>query len=240
MLNVLVIEDNPHLLKNIVNAISSQISDVKLYCISFDGESILELLKESYIDIIILDLKLSGISGVDIINYIDNEKLYRYKNSIIVFSGEINMINTIIYSPYLYSYILKGEGYNKLIDSVNLLVTEKENDYNIDRLRYKIDNELKFLNYNFSYDGTKYLREAIIEVYKIKDKFDGNLEKNIYSIIAKKHNKKINTIYCNIKQATNIMITECREEILTKYFNYSYFVKPKIKEIIITIINKIK
>ena len=53
MLNVLIIEDNPHQLKNVANIISSQIPEIKLYNISFDGESILKLLKEPYIDIII-------------------------------------------------------------------------------------------------------------------------------------------------------------------------------------------
>ena len=239
MLNVLVIEDNPYLLKSIVNYISIQIPDVKLYSISFDGESILELLKESYVDIIILDLKLSGISGIDIINYINNNKLYKYKKSIIVFSGEVDMINTIIHSPYLYSYILKSEGYEKLIYNIKLLVKEKKNNYNTDKLIYKIDNELKALNYNFSYNGTKYLRETIIEIYKRKDNFDGNLSKNIYPIIAKKYHKKTNTIHCNIKQATNAMILDCDEDTLNKFLHNNFFIKPKVNEIIMIILNNI-
>lgn len=239
MLNVLVIEDDPQQLKNIVNIISSQISEVKLYSISFDDESILELLKEAYIDIIILDLNLSGISGIDIVNYIDNEKLYKYKNSIIVFSGEIKMLNVIIHSKYLYSYSLKGEGYGKLINNVKLLVKEKENNDIINKLGYKIDRELKKLNFNFSHIGTKYLREIIIEVYKVKDIFEGNLEKSIYPIIANRYNKKVNTIYCDIKQAVKSMILNNSEKNLIEYFNYSYFLKPKTNEIIFTILNKI-
>lgn len=239
MLNVLVIEDDPYQLINVANIISSQISEVKLYNISFDGESILKSLNESHIDIIILDLKLSGISGIDIIRYIEQEKLYKYKNSIIVFSGEASMINEIIHSPYLFAYTLKGSGYEELIKNLELLVAEKTDSNNINNLKFKIDNELKYLNYNFSHVGTKYLEETIIEVYNVKDIFDGNFEGNIYPIIAKRYNKRANTIYCNIKQATNAMIVNCDEKILIKYFNYNYFVKPKVNEVIFTILHKI-
>lgn len=174
MLNVLIIEDNPYQLRNVANIISSQFPEIKLYNISFDGESILNLLKEPYIDIIILDLKLSGISGIDIVNYMEQEKLYKYKNSVIVFSGELDMINEIKHSQYLFAYSLKGTGYESLIKNLKLLVTEKIHNINMDNLKFKIDHELQYLNYNFSYAGTKYLRETIIEVYKNKDNFDGN------------------------------------------------------------------
>lgn len=136
MLNVLVIEDDPYQLINVANIISSQISEVKLYNISFDGESILKSLNESHIDIIILDLKLSGISGIDIIRYIEQEKLYKYKNSIIVFSGEASMINEIIHSSYLFAYTLKGSGYEELIKNLELLVAEKTDSNNINNLKF--------------------------------------------------------------------------------------------------------
>lgn len=90
-----------------------------------------------------------------------------------------------------------------------------------------------------SYNGTKYLSEVILEVYKRKDLYIDNLNKCIYPIIAEKHNKSINTICGNIKQATNSMLLDCKEEIIMEYFNYTIFVKPKLKEIIFTIVNKL-
>ena len=35
------------------------------------------------------------------------------------------------------------------------------------------------------------------------------------------------------------MILDCKEEKIIEYFSYSYFVIPKVKEIILTILNKI-
>lgn len=58
--------------------------------------------------------------------------------------------------------------------------------------------------------------------------------------IAKKYNKKVDTIYGNIKQATNYMLSECNENIIISYLGYSYYVKPKVQEIIFAILNKLE
>ncbi len=173
---------------------------------------------------------------MDIINFIEKESLYKYKNSIIVFSGEITLINKIMSSPYLYSYVIKGGGFDSLIENLNSLIQSKE-DFN--KLNYMIDVELRKLNFNFSHIGTRYLREVIVEVYKVKNYFDGNFKKNIYPIIAKRYNKKVNTIYCDIKQSIKSMILNNSETDLISYFHYSYPFKPKVNEIIFTILNKL-
>ena len=236
MLNLLIIEDDVKQLRNITNIIAKNFSEIRICGISFDGEQALSLIEELNVDIILLDLKLSFLSGVDIINYIEKQNMYQYKNSIIVLSGEMNLIMKIKKSEYLFSYVIKGNGFDLLLKELDLLISLK-NDSEI--INNKVDIELKKLNYNFSYNGTKYLRDTIIEIYKIKDKFEGNLTKNIYPKIAKKYNKRINTIYCDIKQATNSMILECDEKILNKYLRKSYFSKPKIMDIIYAILNKL-
>ena len=112
----------------------------------------------------------------------------------------------------------------------------KNNSHNV---RLKIRNELTYLNYNYSYNGTHYIEDVIFELYKIKNNFKGNLKKEIYPILSKKYNKSIDTIYGDIKVATKYMILDCKEEIILKYFNYSFFIVPKVKEIILTVLNKL-
>lgn len=96
-----------------------------------------------------------------------------------------------------------------------------------------------YLNYNSSYIGTKYLEELIFEFYKIKDEYEGSFKNVLYPILSKKYKKSIDTVYGNIKQATNTMILNCEEKRLLEYFHYDSFYKPKIKEIVFTITNKI-
>lgn len=64
---------------------------------------------------------------------------------------------------------------------------------------------------------------------------DDILVKKIYQSIAKKYNKKVNTIYGNIKHSINVMYYECEEKVLK-----DYIMKPKPREVLYTITRKIK
>lgn len=178
MLNILIIEDDPNQVKNLITILSRNFSTIRVFSISFDGKSALEIIQNNEIDIILLDLKLSKMCGIDIVNFIECKNLYRYKNSIIIFTGEVSLLRQILHSQYLFSYCLKGNGYNALLKSFRNLIKEKMENKCHTLLSVKIDHELNFLNFNFSHCGTKYLKETIMEVYKIRDDFSGNLEKN--------------------------------------------------------------
>lgn len=240
MYNVLIIEDDPYYSQQLLNNISKNISDIKVFNISFSAEDSLEILKNKLVDIILLDLKLPNMSGIDIIHYLEKNNFYKYKNSIIIISGEVSYLHPLCSSSYVFSYHNKLEGYDNIIISLKQLISEKMEQHQNNTIKEKISKELRELNYNPSYNGTKYLAETIFEIFKVKDDFDGKIEKNIYSILSKRYHKTTNTIYNNIKQATNIMLLDCPEKKIISYFNYAYFIKPKIKEIIFTIINKIE
>lgn len=192
MQKVLIIEDNILQSKQIINYISKNNEDIKLYSISYTCKEALDIIKTEKADIILLDLNLPDSPGTQIIEFLQANNIKKYVGSIIVITGERQMFLTIKDSPY-----------------------------------------------NFSYNGTRYLSETIFEIYKKEDFLIDNLKKDIYPIIAKRHNKSVNTICGNIKQATKCMCLDCDEKILNDYFCYSYFVKPKLKEIIFTILNKI-
>ena len=95
------------------------------------------------------------------------------------------------------------------------------------------------VRYNYSYKGTIYLEETILELYKVKYDFDSSLSQSIYPILAHRHKKSISTIYGNIKQSTKLMLADCDSSKLMNYFHYNKFMKPRIKEIIFTILNKL-
>ena len=236
MLKLLIVEDNVEESKQIINYISQNNDNIKLYCMAYNYEEAINAIKNKSVDIILLDLNLPDISGIEILNYIENNKIEKYINSILVISGRYDLISSIPQNQYVFSYITKPYSLeiiqNKLVSMINY-----KNDENIiDR----INNELKILHYNFSYNGTRYLSETIYEIYCKKNGNADNLKKNVYPIIAAKHQKSIETICGNIKQATNEMYFDCEENILKKYFNYSYCIKPKVKEVIFTVLNNIK
>lgn len=239
MVNVLIIEDNFYYSKNLINMISDTNSKTRVYKISTDGKEAIEILKnrENAIDIILLDLKLPYYNGIEILNYIEENNLTRYKNSIIVISSEIELIVQIRNNPYLYSYVNKISGYESTLKEINKLIEIKEQEKS--SIEYRVCEELKKLHYNFSYVGTKYLEETILLMYN-KNKWENTkLEKEVYPILSKKYKKTVNNIKTNIINATNLMCYDCEYSVLNDYFKILDNEKPTPKTVILTIMNKI-
>lgn len=235
MFKLLVVEDNIKQSKQIINYISQNDEDTKLYCIAYNYQEAIDIIKNKDIDIILLDLNLSDTSGIKIIKYIEKNKINKYYNSILVLSERDDLITLAKKSPYVFSYITKPCSLNNILEDLKSIIKLKKSK----DILQKINNELKKLHYNFSYNGTRYLAETIYEIYNRNNENSDNLKKYIYPIIAHRHKKTINTICGNIKQATNSMYFDCDEETLKKYFNYSYCTKPKVKEVIFTVLNNI-
>ena len=239
MINILIVEDNIIECKQIVNYISQNSRKIKLYSMVFNGKEAIEIIKNKNIDIILLDLKLPDITGVELIKKIEEISIKKYQQSIIIVSGEMKMMSKVIKSPLVYKSFNKPVNLKEVFLCINQLISEKELYNNKLIIKKKINHELEKLHFNFSYIGTKYLNECIYELYNSNNTDYENLSKNIYPIIGKRYNKSANTIYCDIKQSVKAMYYDCEEKTINEYFKYSYFMKPKLKEIIFTILKNI-
>ncbi|MCI8470459.1 MAG: response regulator [Clostridia bacterium] len=240
MVNVLVIEDNFYYSKSLINILADTNPKMRLCKISTNGKEAIEILKnqENAIDIILLDLKLPHYNGIEILNYIKSNNLIKYKNSIIVISGEVELLTQIRNNPYLYSYINKMSGLDNALNEINKLIEIKEEEKS--SIEYRVVEELRKLHYNFLYIGTKYLEESILLMYN-KDNWENiKLEKDIYPILSKKHKKTVNNIKTNIINATDLMYYDCESKILNEYFKICENEKPTPKIVISTVIDKLK
>lgn len=236
MQKILVIEDNIFQSKQIINYISQNNENLKIYCIAYTYNEAINIIKKESVDIIILDLKLPDINGVEIIKYIEKNKLNRYIKSILVISGDSYLCSLIYDSPYVFSVIKKPYSLSTIQENLSMITKSIEEE----NIKNKIYEELKFLHYNMSYNGTRYLADTIYELFYKDVDLTENLKKNIYPLVASKYKKTVNTICGNIKQATKAMYLDCDERIIMEYFKYSSSYYPKLKEIIFTILNKIK
>lgn len=108
-----------------------------------------------------------------------------------------------------------------------------------------IKEELKKLNYNFSYKGSKYLVEAIYVLYCMELYEDCNFRRKVYPVVAEKLNILENTIKCNIANATEKMFFDCKEEVLKEYIGYkeknldNKFFNPGAKTMAYAVLKKI-
>lgn len=237
MYNLMIIERNPKELDKIVNSICDKFQNIRVCHISYDDKKVLNILEKNIIDFILLDCKTNEINDLKFVNYIQNKKLEQYKKSIIVKLDKTINLNDFNENRYIFSYT---SDINTMYRDIRKLVFEQKENHNFKRIKNKIKEQLTYLRYNYSHSGTRYIEETILEIYKDRYNFDGNLSKNIYPIIAKMHNKTVDTIYGNIKQATNYMLLECNKDRIMNYLGYGDYVKPKIQDIIFAILNKLE
>lgn len=235
MYNLLIIEENPEQIRLLVNYIAKRFNDIRICNIEYHVEKCFDILKTNNIDIIIIDIESDENSYINLIKYLNKNKLFEYKKSIILKNK--NRVENNIVDKFVLSCVKNAIEMEKVLKKLISLKKEKIDE---EQIKCKIRKELNTLEYNYSYNGTKYLEEVILEIYKMNLKFDGNLSKEIYPLIAKKYQKKEDTIYCNIKAATKQMLLNNNREKLLKYLGVPYLKKkPKVKEIIIKILNKI-
>lgn len=238
MLNMLVVDDNFDFAKILINSVSQQNRNVRLCHIATNGKETLDIInnKGLEIDIILLDLLLPKYNGCEILQLIQSMYLNRFQESIIVISGDLNMISKVKNSPLLFSSIPKMAGIEKIVKEVDLLIQYKEKSNVIEK---SIINELTYLGYNLSHKGTQYLVDVISSFYH-SNKSNFNLKRNVYPNLAMKYNTTESNIKVDISKATEYMYYECAETKAKEYFKSNLDGKIKPKLVINTILNKLR
>lgn len=233
MLNVLIICNNIIQTQFLVNHLSQAIPEIRVCSIEFRGINSIKTISTKYPDLILLDLDLPDISGIEIIKFVEKNDLTKYLHSIIVLANNINPeVNN---NPYVYDCLIKPIDYSKLSQTIIQLIREKNKSQII---LNKIENELTKLNFNFSHVGTNYLIDCISILHE-KNSIRFNLSKEIYPILAQKYDTNINTIKCDILHSTVYSYCECEEDFLSSYYRLYPLTKPKPKYIISTILSKL-
>lgn len=92
MENLLIIEDDIIQSHFMVNYICKEIPNIRLYNIATTGKEALNIINEKKVDIIILDLNLPDMTGIDILNYIDANNIQNFTSSIIIVTGEMELL----------------------------------------------------------------------------------------------------------------------------------------------------
>ena len=111
--------------------------------------------------------------------------------------------------------------------------------FDMDKVREKAMKELEYIGYKLHYKGTQYLLESIVYIYRTQDSKVNNLQSGIYPIIAKKYKKTVRNIKSSISKATEIMYYESDATKIEKYFLTDEGVRPTVKQVIFTVINRI-
>ena len=236
MLNLLIIDKDINHSIYLLNYISGNGYQIRVHSITKTLNEGIKLLNTGLIDITLINVDDSIDSIVSSLHTISSTQSEKCKKSVIIISEKNT--NTIDSDFYVCEYVSPSTDLDLLFFKIDIIAKSKGiHVYSNNLLLINtINKELEHIGYNLSYIGTKYLSECIALMYG-NYKRNENLNKNIYPVVAQRHNKTINNIKCNIMSATNSMFYECSENKLQKYFSSS--TRPGPKLVICTVLNKL-
>lgn len=238
MINVLIADDNVYYATTLMNLLNKTNENIKVRYITKNGKETIDILNsDKEIDVIILDLKMPIYNGVEILDMIKDKE--KYRDSCIVMSSETDLIKMIKNNDIVHCIINKIVGINEIVTNIEELMKNKENIIDRKNIKNRIIEELLYLGFDISLKGTKYLISAIEFIALKPDKKIQSLEKDVYPVLSYKYVEPIHNIKCNINRAITSMYYECEVEKMKNYFCFSKDIKPNVKTIINTIINKI-
>lgn len=233
MYNLLIADDNIRYIKKLANTILSQSEEVRLVKIATNGEETYNYIKSGKIDLVLLDLYMPFLTGLEVLEKLYKDNIINFPKIIIISGYPIN-VNKLVNKYNIVEYIQKGIGLETIVKKIKNIISNMNQEQSMKFVLRELTN----LKYNFKHNGTTYIYETILLIIDSNDIcVMDNLEKNVYSILAKRYNKSINNIKSSIVKATNIMYNECRMEYLLKYFSFENDTKPTPKLVISTIIN---
>lgn len=146
--------------------------------------------------------------------------------------------NSLLFKKYPDNLLIMNENDTFRIDILenihNLLETK-----NLEKRTVQITKELTELGYNIKYAGTQFLIEAILIIYQSKNRKTANLQRDIFPIVAQTFNKTPFNVKASINRATDCMYAECNIERLKEYFHFSVDMKPTVKQVIFSVLEKL-
>lgn len=220
MLNVLIAEDDIPISIQLSNTINTD----KIRCIGIlnEGIKVVQKIKELKPDVLILDLKLPGKSGIDILKEVQEDKTI--KTRIIIYSGEIEYMSIVRKYDFVYGFYSKITPKQEIARILENMYEEIYNKNTGD----KIVEILFDLGFSYSLKGTRLINDCIL--YSILKKED-NI-KNIYCELSKQRGENVYTIKSDINTAINSMWRFTDKNIARKILRLGDYDKPSCKAIV--------
>lgn len=216
MIQVMIADDNLDL-NNLCCNILSKDKDIQIISSTLDGESTLKDYMQLKPDVLLLDLDLPKMNGIDIINNICLDETEKKKNNIIIISGNTELRYNLFNTSKIFRIMPKPVDFNDVISTIKEIATE--NNY-IPIVEKEIRNFLFSLNFNLYADGTRYLIDAI----KLGSENIGLVRniKTLYDEVAELHSTSSNTIKWGIRNAIETMNHNTTKHEINKIFHINY------------------
>jgi hypothetical protein len=234
MVNILIVDNKIDFAMSLINLLNKN-ENIRVCAIAKNANEATKIIKENNnISAILLNLPIKNVKFLDSLK--NNRK---YQKSCIVIYDKRSKICNFINNNSIYTLIDKCEKKEVILSVINEFIYRKMTYKREEKIKNKIFNEISYLGFDITHKGTKYLLESIEYIILNPEKEVSKLERDIYPVLSKKYGESIHNIKCSINRATTSMYYECDVNKLKKYFYFRDDIKPSVKTIIDTIVNKI-
>lgn len=220
MVNLMIAEDEIDIGLNYFHFLTND-KDIKIVSFTTDGERTLKDYLEKKPDILLLDLDMPKMSGLEIIDYLNQIPEERNKCNIIVITGDRLKMSKLRKTSKVYQIVEKPIDSERLLALVKEVPIPETNDFEMKKQALFQDLHLKPY-----YEGTEYLSDAVDVVH---NKRTERLE-DIYKIVSAKRKVSPSRVKWGIrntvKRMNRVAPKECLKNIFYVY-NSSEKVTPK-------------
>ena len=225
---IFIIENSQDLLNKTINAFAKKGNQFAIDGTTSGIEALDKLQTYKHIDVLLLDLVISGVDGFQIIKAIkENPTRYPKVDKIIAQSSLANDITLARLKSYdVYDFLMKPYSIDSLIDIIsyqfeNKVESKEHNEsFNPHHLEEYVTKLLHDLGIPAHIRGYRYLRTGIISV--IEDgEFLGCITKTLYPEIAQKYHTTSSRVERSIRHAIEIAWERGNMDLVDKIFGYT-------------------
>lgn len=216
MLNAIIADDNKSFDINLFNYLeTNNIHNIHVQGIATNGLEVLTLVKELQPDVLLLDLQMPKMNGVEVLQKLKSE--LTNIPDVILITAYPSLINNIEDYPFIKNVFIKPFSVEDFIYKLSLLDNEKE-EFKIYEIFNKILSNFEF---NTSSKGYRYILDGLVLFVHNNEHLtpNFNLEKDFYNNLLVKYNlKSIYTIKWNVDKTVQSMVRYTKKEILSSFF----------------------
>lgn len=231
MIKVMIADDNVALNDLCCNILTKD-KDIQIVSHTLDGEATLKKYNELKPDVLLLDLALPKMNGLDIINNLCLDENEKKKNNIIILSGDAPLRYNLLNTSKVFRIMPKPFDFETILYTIKEIANE-ENKKEI--TNKEIRDFLFTLNFNLYADGTIYLIDALKLGIK-NPRLLRNI-KDIYEQVAKLHSIPSTSIKWGIRNAIETMNHNTTQNEINAKFNITYTKKMTPKNFIPLVIS---
>lgn len=181
MITILIADDNAIFNLSLSSFLTKE-NDIKIVDMCINGKNALASYLRNKPDIMILDLDMPSLNGLQILDYLNSLDEEKQMSNIIVISGSSKLRNKLSSLSKVYCILNKPCDLNEVLQKIREI---KKHSTHIDSLKLSIFNYLQKLNFNMNSIGTVYLSEMILLNYNHNSSY--NLKTLIHKVSSQKN-----------------------------------------------------